>query len=207
MPHSTDFYLALAPSMLSNKRSWTRSFSAGRPNSTWTLWSMLDQVGWTLCIASSHFAMQTSRSCSLLSYFQAMNSVWFCADDSKRRFVVSFYMADSSVAVYEPPVSNSGFLGGKFLQRQRVRRHGTAKTESNYITHQDLLFDLPGAILPAFRDLILHFSGGHCLVGECSSSVSEGLRLPPRLNSECWVQGACGSTGIHSYCSSAIDLP
>eukprot|EP00288_Rhodomonas_lens_P019202 CAMPEP_0177694568 /NCGR_PEP_ID=MMETSP0484_2-20121128/3002_1 /TAXON_ID=354590 /ORGANISM="Rhodomonas lens, Strain RHODO" /LENGTH=646 /DNA_ID=CAMNT_0019205453 /DNA_START=26 /DNA_END=1966 /DNA_ORIENTATION=+ len=67
-------------------------------------------------------------------------------DDSKRRFVVSFYMSDSSVAVYEPPVSNSGFLGGKFLQRQRVRKHGTAKTESSYITHQDLLFDLPGSV-------------------------------------------------------------
>eukprot|EP00286_Rhodomonas_abbreviata_P009235 CAMPEP_0181324586 /NCGR_PEP_ID=MMETSP1101-20121128/20444_1 /TAXON_ID=46948 /ORGANISM="Rhodomonas abbreviata, Strain Caron Lab Isolate" /LENGTH=645 /DNA_ID=CAMNT_0023432783 /DNA_START=141 /DNA_END=2078 /DNA_ORIENTATION=+ len=67
-------------------------------------------------------------------------------DDSKRRFVVSFYMSDSTVAIYEPPVSNSGFLGGKFLQRQRVRKHGTSKTESSYLAHQDLLFDLPGSI-------------------------------------------------------------
>jgi len=41
-------------------------------------------------------------------------------DDSKRRFVVSFFMADSTIAVYEPPVSNSGFVGGKFLERQKV---------------------------------------------------------------------------------------
>lgn len=42
-------------------------------------------------------------------------------DDSKRRFVVSFFMADSTFAVYEPPVSNSGFIGGKFLERRKVR--------------------------------------------------------------------------------------
>jgi hypothetical protein len=41
-------------------------------------------------------------------------------DDSKRRFVISFYMVDQTIGIYEPPVSNSGFLGGKFLERQRV---------------------------------------------------------------------------------------
>jgi hypothetical protein len=42
-------------------------------------------------------------------------------DDSKRRFVISFYMVDQTLGIYEPPVSNSGFLGGKFLERQRVQ--------------------------------------------------------------------------------------
>lgn len=67
-------------------------------------------------------------------------------DDSKRRFVVSFFMADSTIAVYEPPVSNSGFVGGKFLERQRVRRHDTGKHESLYLTEADILVDLPATI-------------------------------------------------------------
>ena len=85
-------------------------------------------------------------------------------DDSKRRFVVSFYMVDQvhhilvkvcrpittvqqpngntdqccsvnqSIAIYEPPVSNSGFVGGKFLERGRVRKHGTSKFEAKFMT-------------------------------------------------------------------------
>ncbi len=30
-------------------------------------------------------------------------------------------MVDQTLGIYEPPVSNSGFLGGKFLERQRVQ--------------------------------------------------------------------------------------
>jgi len=67
-------------------------------------------------------------------------------DDSKRRFVISCYMVDQTLAIYEPPVSNSGFVGGKFLDRQRIRKHGTTKQESKYITDKDLLQDLPHTI-------------------------------------------------------------
>jgi hypothetical protein len=64
-------------------------------------------------------------------------------DDSKRRFVISFFMVDQTVAIYEPPVSNSGFVGGKFLERQRCRKHGTSKQESKYLTDNEFLQDLP----------------------------------------------------------------
>eukprot|EP00281_Chroomonas_sp_CCMP1168_P026865 CAMPEP_0206237264 /NCGR_PEP_ID=MMETSP0047_2-20121206/14173_1 /ASSEMBLY_ACC=CAM_ASM_000192 /TAXON_ID=195065 /ORGANISM="Chroomonas mesostigmatica_cf, Strain CCMP1168" /LENGTH=619 /DNA_ID=CAMNT_0053661689 /DNA_START=87 /DNA_END=1946 /DNA_ORIENTATION=- len=67
-------------------------------------------------------------------------------DDSKRRFVVSFFMSDSTVAVYEPPVSNSGFIGGKFLERQKVRRQGSGRHESLYLTEHDMLVDLPATV-------------------------------------------------------------
>jgi len=67
-------------------------------------------------------------------------------DDSKRRFVISFFMVDQTIAVYEPPVSNSGFVGGKFLERQRIRTHGTTKQDCKYITDKDMLQDLPHAI-------------------------------------------------------------
>jgi hypothetical protein len=67
-------------------------------------------------------------------------------DDSKRRFIVSFYLFDSTIAVYEPPVINSGFLGGKFLERQRVLRRGFQKTDSQYISAHDLTIPLPGTV-------------------------------------------------------------
>jgi hypothetical protein len=44
--------------------------------------------------------------------------------DGGRSFVVSFFPADDTLAVFEPPRRNSGFPGGAFAERARVRRPG-----------------------------------------------------------------------------------
>ena len=38
----------------------------------------------------------------------------------ERRFVLSFFMADDSLAIFEPPLKNSGVVGGKYLERRQV---------------------------------------------------------------------------------------
>lgn len=46
--------------------------------------------------------------------------------DVGRSFVVSFFLEDHSLAVFEPPVPNSGIPGGKFLERRQVKKsHGS----------------------------------------------------------------------------------
>ncbi|GBF93267.1 protofilament ribbon of flagellar microtubules [Raphidocelis subcapitata] len=40
--------------------------------------------------------------------------------DAGRSFVLSYFMMDDSILIFEPPVRNSGIGGGKFLERQRV---------------------------------------------------------------------------------------
>mmetsp|Transcript_2187 Transcript_2187/g.5552 ORF Transcript_2187/g.5552 Transcript_2187/m.5552 type:complete len:646 (+) Transcript_2187:132-2069(+) len=40
--------------------------------------------------------------------------------DKQRRFVLSYFMMDDTIQVFEPPVRNSGIAGGKFLERQPV---------------------------------------------------------------------------------------
>ncbi|KAL0480787.1 EF-hand domain-containing family member efhc2 [Acrasis kona] len=42
-------------------------------------------------------------------------------EDQNRRFIVTFYLADDTVSIFEPTQRNSGIIGGKFLQRQRVK--------------------------------------------------------------------------------------
>ena len=37
--------------------------------------------------------------------------------DSQRQFVVTMYLVDNSLTIYEPPERNSGIVGGKFLDR------------------------------------------------------------------------------------------
>ena len=42
--------------------------------------------------------------------------------DRDRRFVVSFPLANDTVSVFEPPVRNSGRLGGKFIERDEAKK-------------------------------------------------------------------------------------
>jgi hypothetical protein len=43
-------------------------------------------------------------------------------EDQGRIFVIKYYLADDTVAVFEPPQKNSGVVGGKFLERTRVKK-------------------------------------------------------------------------------------
>ena len=42
-------------------------------------------------------------------------------DDATRRFVFQFFMEDDTIAIREPPVRNSGCMGGNFLRRQTMK--------------------------------------------------------------------------------------
>merc|ERR1712188_40763 len=46
-------------------------------------------------------------------------------EDRERLFIVSYYLADDTIIVYEPPARNSGFMGGKFMERCRAKNPGT----------------------------------------------------------------------------------
>ena len=48
--------------------------------------------------------------------------------NDERRFVVTFHVVDGTVSVYEPPVRNSGVLGGKFLERTLEAVRSPAQT-------------------------------------------------------------------------------
>eukprot|EP00966_Prymnesium_polylepis_P111832 2587330-Prymnesium_polylepis.1 len=43
-------------------------------------------------------------------------------EDQGRIFVIKYYLSDDTVAVFEPPQKNSGIVGGKFLERCRVKK-------------------------------------------------------------------------------------
>jgi EF-hand domain-containing protein 1 len=39
-------------------------------------------------------------------------------EDLDRRFIISFYLADDTIGIYEPAQKNSGIIEGKFLHRR-----------------------------------------------------------------------------------------
>jgi hypothetical protein len=53
------------------------------------------------------------------------------SDSTNRRFVIQYFMEDDTMAVYEPPIRNSGIVGGKFLSRQVVKMHDGTKYQAS----------------------------------------------------------------------------
>jgi len=51
-----------------------------------------------------------------------------------RRFTISYFLSDDTVLVFEPPQRNSGIIGGKFLERGRVKKPDGV----NYYSAKDL---------------------------------------------------------------------
>lgn len=59
-------------------------------------------------------------------------------EDQGRVFVVSYRLADDMMTVYEPPQRNAGIIGGKFLERTRIKKPNATSTSPSYYTPQDL---------------------------------------------------------------------
>ncbi len=42
-------------------------------------------------------------------------------EDIERRFIISYYLADNTLSIYEPNKRNSGIVEGKFLERRKYK--------------------------------------------------------------------------------------
>lgn len=56
-------------------------------------------------------------------------------EDFDRRFIISFYLADDSISIYEPAQKNSGIMEGKFLER---RKYKNVDNNGAFITPSDM---------------------------------------------------------------------
>ena len=69
------------------------------------------------------------------------NAVFACPkpEDSTRKFIITYFLNDDSLQIYEPTVKNSGFWTGKFLQRGSYkRRNGEVVKPEDIIVGQDM---------------------------------------------------------------------
>ena len=58
-------------------------------------------------------------------------------EDKDRKFILSYRLADDMITIYEPPQRNSGVLGGKFLERTKVRKPGSSIDNPEFYTPAD----------------------------------------------------------------------
>lgn len=60
-------------------------------------------------------------------------------EDSNRQFIITYFLNDDSLQIYEPPLKNSGFWTGKFLERGNYKtRQGIVFKPENLIVGQDI---------------------------------------------------------------------
>lgn len=55
------------------------------------------------------------------------------ADDRDRKFTIQYFLGDDTISVFEPPIRNTGVIGGKFLRRGKYRNE-----EGKYFHFADL---------------------------------------------------------------------
>lgn len=58
--------------------------------------------------------------------------------DAKRRFILSYFLSNDMISIYEPPVRNSGIIGGKYLGKTRVAKPGSSTENAVYYGPADL---------------------------------------------------------------------
>lgn len=56
-------------------------------------------------------------------------------EDLERRFIISFFLSDDSISIYEPAQKNSGIVEGKFLER---RKYKNVDRGGEFVTPTDL---------------------------------------------------------------------
>ncbi|KAF4099887.1 EF-hand domain-containing protein 1 [Onychostoma macrolepis] len=57
--------------------------------------------------------------------------------DEGRRFILSYYLSDDMISVFERSTRNSGIIGGKFLEKTRVPKPGSSVENPEYYTPAD----------------------------------------------------------------------
>jgi hypothetical protein len=58
-------------------------------------------------------------------------------EDQGREFTISYRLVDDKIAVYERPVRNSGWMGGKFLDYSRLQKAGSSNDDPVYYGPHD----------------------------------------------------------------------
>ncbi|KAL8623691.1 hypothetical protein ACOMHN_004756 [Nucella lapillus] len=99
-----------------------------------------------LCCGVKDFIKMLENDHKVLRFEAVIDSLR--PEDSGRRFIISYRLADDMLTIYEPQVRNSGIIGGKFLERTRVAKPGSAPDAPEYYGPQDFFI---GAVIEIFN--------------------------------------------------------
>jgi hypothetical protein len=70
-------------------------------------------------------------------------------EDKNRRFIITYRLADHMITIYEPPIKNTGIMGGKFLEATRIPKPNCGTVE-NPVFYGPVDLSI-GAMITVFR--------------------------------------------------------
>ncbi|XP_053314609.1 EF-hand domain-containing protein 1 [Spea bombifrons] len=82
----------------------------------------------------------------VLRYALALESM--NPEDKGRRFILSYYLSDDTISIFEPQIRNFGIIGGKFLEKSRVPKPGSSIDSPSYYGPADFAI---GGVVEVFK--------------------------------------------------------
>jgi len=73
-------------------------------------------------VPKKNFRRMMENDRKILRFLARLDTV--SPEDAGRVFVIKYFLADDTCSVFEPPQKNSGVIGGKFLERSRIKKPG-----------------------------------------------------------------------------------
>jgi len=71
-------------------------------------------------VPKKNFRRMMENDRKILRFLARMDTT--SPEDAGRVFVIKYFLSDDTCAVFEPPQKNSGIIGGKFLERTRIKK-------------------------------------------------------------------------------------
>jgi len=93
-------------------------------------------------VPKKNFRRMMENDRKVLRYMARLDTMQ--PEDIDRVFIIKYFLSDDTISVYEPPQKNSGIVGGKFLERCRVKKPEVQEyyAQSDFFT---------GAVVDFFR--------------------------------------------------------
>lgn len=109
-----------------------------------------EETSKAVCAMFDWLTRQISKPLTLLLIFQVSQN----PKDEDRRFILSYFLANDTISIFERPTRNSGIIGGKFLEKTRVPKPGSTVQNPEFYSPADF------AIGASIKGEYLHvFSG------------------------------------------------
>jgi hypothetical protein len=86
-----------------------------------------------------HIKLNKFDSC-VLRFLAKLTPSKTSIENYQRRFVFEFYLQDDTLLIYERQIRNSGFLGGKFLERSKYSKNKNKQQQQQLTTSDENIY-------------------------------------------------------------------
>ncbi|GAA6228807.1 EF-hand domain-containing protein 1 [Lates japonicus] len=91
-------------------------------------------------------------------------------EDESRRFILSYFLSDDMISIFEKPTRNSGIIGGKFLEKTRIPKPGCTVENPEFYSPADFAI---GATVEVFSHRFVLTNADHYVLMYLESNSSQ----------------------------------